>query len=1212
MESDASLLDGETFGSIGELPPHLADVLSKAAQTTAAVRLVFIESRVDPMHQSYTDLKTSAERILAGLRSNGLRAGDPVILQLDQPRQLLAAFWGSILGGMRPVVLSTAPTFDPSNRAAGHLRDVWRTLGSPLVLTCAHLVHPIATFAAAAKLRDLRLATMEDLSTYQPDTNWSPGQLDDIALLMLTSGSTAAPKLVMLTHRNMLVSVVGSANVNGYSEADISLNWLPLHHIGGLMRSLRETYLSCTQIQVATSLIANDPLYWIDLLTRYRVTITWAPNFAFSLVAGCRDQLAARGSWDLFALRSLFTSGEPVAPRSVFRFQEMLAPYGLKPEALHMAWGMTEACFATWSHTYFLDLQASTNRVPQVGRPIPGVAMRIVDDKDRVVPKGMVGHLQIRGPLVAAGYYGDLELQLSLRTNDGWLRTGDLGYLDEMNLTVTGRVSTRIIVNGVNYSSYEVEAVVEEISEIEASFTAACMVHEARTGEDRLAVFFHAPNVSGADLVLLMNKIRSELVRKLGIAPTYLVPLQRSAIPKSPVGKIQRSLLQKSFSQGAFDQLLRRYRDVDEAQTTPAHQAVNSDLASLLYIPSWKRSTSLEAGFSASEAKDRQLWLLFQDDLGLGTTVSAKLQRMGQTVVSVRVGDSFQKLDGHAYTVRPDHMQDYMELVADLNQLREASANILHLWGVADDSSEPLELSHVQSVLQRTFFSLLYLVQGVERCQSKPLARLGIVTSNAQEVTGLELLDPARHAVVGAARSATLELINTDCRTIDVEWPCANRQLADATAEQLIREMQESATDSVIALRGRYRWIQMFEPLATNERKEQAPALKQGGTYLITGGLGNVGMAIAEYLANRYQARLILVGRSSLPACDHWNEWIATHGEEDIRSQKIRRLRSLVATGSKVSTYAADVCDFRAMCAMVKQVLAEYGTIHGVIHAAGVRGFFRPLNEATDELATQILAPKVQGTLVLGEVLRDLPVDFLLLCSSLVAVTGRARQFDYASANAFQDAYAHARSRRGYNTVSVNWDTWRELPLVVEVHGTGPYAEIVQAQAEQGLRTQECYAALEHVLRLGVPQVVVTRRDIDERPKNRHSRAETIDEQNRAEPRTAREKQLAAIWRAVLQIERVGIHDNFFDLGGHSLNATQVMARIREELGIELPLNTLFEKPTVIGLAEQIEAHRQTFAREELSALLEEVESMSVEDVQRRLGEGASKLIKND
>ncbi|MGZ8852141.1 MAG: AMP-binding protein, partial [Thermoanaerobaculia bacterium] len=549
-EAPHAIIHGPALPSSVWLPRSVADVLPRAANTLIHVRADGSES-----HSSYGALRVEAERILGGLRRH-LSRGDRIVFQLGDPELLLPSLWGCFLGGFVPVLLAPATGRDDGNLTARRYSDTLRRIGRPVVLTSADR-------APLAAREGVEVLSVEELREGASDAEWTPGSGDDVALLMLTSGSTDAPKLVRLTHDNIAASIAASAFVNGYAASDVSLNWLPLHHIGALMRSLREVYVGCRQIQVATAHVADDPMAWLDLLSEHGVTMTWGPNAVFASLVARRSELSWPRGWALQTLRSVYSSGEPIIASTMRDFVEMLAPYGLDAVALHAAWGMTEACFATFSHHYFERLDDDV--LPEAGKPVPGVSMRIVGDGGRLLNEGESGLLEINGPLVSRGYEGENG---EVFTDDGWLRTGDLGFLRHGVLTITGRAKETIKIGGVAFSSREIEAAVEEVPNIDPAFTAACAVPTSQDAAEALAIFLRAPDDE------VVHAVRARVVHRCGIMPRFVIPLQRDEFPTSAVGKIQRARLRERFVAGAFDAWRRWPYDL---RASPPRDALPSD-----------------------------------------------------------------------------------------------------------------------------------------------------------------------------------------------------------------------------------------------------------------------------------------------------------------------------------------------------------------------------------------------------------------------------------------------------------------------------------------------------------------------------------------------------------------------------------------------------------------------------------------------------------
>ncbi|MCU0288095.1 MAG: SDR family NAD(P)-dependent oxidoreductase, partial [Acidobacteria bacterium] len=247
---------------------------------------------------------------------------------------------------------------------------------------------------------------------------------------------------------------------------------------------------------------------------------------------------------------------------------------------------------------------------------------------------------------------------------------------------------------------------------------------------------------------------------------------------------------------------------------------------------------------------------------------------------------------------------------------------------------------------------------------------------------------------------------------------------------------------------------QAYEPAVLPGPGEIVPRLRDGGVYLITGGLGGIGLVLAGFLAEHYHARLILTGRSGLPEREEWDNWLISHPVDDPTSRKIRGIKRLEVLGAELMIISVDVTDYQGMTEMFAQAQTQFGDINGIIHAAGLPGGGL-IQLKTREMADRVLLPKVKGTLVLESLLKNKP-DFILLCSSISSVISDPGQVDYFAANAFMDAYAYYKTAvdRVF-TVSVNWDAWQEVGMAAAAAketqgGQGVLAEIYRKSYNAG------------------------------------------------------------------------------------------------------------------------------------------------------------------
>lgn len=565
--------------------------------------ITYLQPDGSELTQSYRQLCEEAERLLAVLLAFGLQAGDKVILHVEENHLYLPTFWACVLGGLVAVPISIAPSYEQPGVVTAKLQKAWELCERPLVIASTRVAAALYALAPVLGMESVRIETLDTLRAQfatQREREWHVCQPDDVFMLLFTSGSTDVPKGVMLTHRNVLSMVRGYTSLEGLNWREVSFNWMPLDHVGGLVTfHLRDVCLGYRQIHASPQTILQDPLSWLDWLDHYRATRTWAPNFAFSLI-NKHLALDTGRSWDLSELHYILNAGEVIVAKTARKFLTLLAPYGLRSAAIHPSWGMSETSSgATFSSRFALETTMDGERFVDVGALIPSIWLRVVDTEERVVEEGKSGQIQVKGPTVTPGYYRNPELNREIFTHDGWFDTGDVGFLQERRLTITGRTKNIIIINGLNYYCHEIEAVVEEVPSVEVTYTAACAVRDASANTDELVIFYCTQLTNEQAIVEQWQEIRRRVVSEGGINPSYLLPLAQEEIPKTETGKIQRSKLKQRFEAGAFDAVRARMewllahmsRAIDAAQVEEAEEQSEIE-RKLLHI--WQRVLGIE------------------------------------------------------------------------------------------------------------------------------------------------------------------------------------------------------------------------------------------------------------------------------------------------------------------------------------------------------------------------------------------------------------------------------------------------------------------------------------------------------------------------------------------------------------------------------------------------------------------------------------------
>jgi acyl transferase domain-containing protein len=442
-----------------------------------------------------------------------------------------------------------------------------------------------------------------------------------------------------------------------------------------------------------------------------------------------------------------------------------------------------------------------------------------------------------------------------------------------------------------------------------------------------------------------------------------------------------------------------------------------ADLSGWFHVPSWEPGPVLGNRQAAAPPKSR--WLLFADASGLAAELTAVLTGRGEDVVRVEAGEEFAELSPGRYAVRADSEDDYAAL---LRAIGGPPAKIVHLWLVGPRPADPYAPDVVEETSRRGFRSLLCLAKAVGGQQAGEHVDVSVISSDLHALGDAAAAQPAKATVLGPCRVWPQENPAVTCRSIDVSLAELAGPRLRRSAAGLLAELDDAGPDRVTAQRGGRRWRQVFRPVALEE-PAGTPWLRPGGVYLITGGLGGIGVALAEHFARVAGAKLVLVSRSALPPRDRWQAVLA--GTDAEARRRVRAVQRIEAAGGEVLVCAADVTDAAGMREVFAEAAARFGAVHGVVHAAGVPG--AGLIQLKDlAKADAVLAPKVRGTLALRQACGPAEPDFVVLCSSGLAVTGGAGQVDYCGANAFLDAFAHREAAVGGPlVVSVNWDAWR-------------------------------------------------------------------------------------------------------------------------------------------------------------------------------------------
>jgi len=653
-------------------------------------------------------------------------------------------------------------------------------------------------------------------------------------------------------------------------------------------------------------------------------------------------------------------------------------------------------------------------------------------------------------------------------------------------------------------------------------------------------------------------------------------------------------------------------------------------MADWFYLPSWKRALPPAAPV-AGDAHAASTWLILMDAEGIGERIVRRLQTQGQRCVRVFPETQAAQAEEGDFRIDPAAAPEWDRLFQTLLQSDRKPRHIVHLW-MLDRAGETTACGdpnpdHVDArIVDQGFYALLRLAQAMAKANLVDPVELWLVANRLHDLSGNESIVPEKSLALGPCLVMPQEHANLRCRNIDVELPAApGDAVTDALADVLLAEFFAAEREPAVAYRGRSRWLRAYEPVPVREHSDARPPLREGGVYLILGGLGRFGLLLAKHLAQTYRAKLILTARQALPPREQWDGIIAAADDADQSAWRLRKLLELEALGAEVLVRPLDLADAQQLRDLVGEAAGYFGALHGVVHAAGLQEH-TPLVTVTRADCERMFAPKVEGLFALEQALQGREIDFCLFTSSLSPILGGLGFIAYSSANLFLDAYAQHARKRGLPWRTINWESWHRREIPVDA-GESSGAHFGNELAKLVMSDEEVVECFRRALAIAdTPQLILATGDLklrtdqwvrleslENKPagKSMEPRAETAahaaaagkpQRSDLVGPRDEIERIIVEVGRSVLGIEEISVYDNFFELGGSSLLAVQLMSRLREAFQQQLPLRALFERPSVAGLADII---REGQAPEEdlleISSLLAEIEALDEQEVERRL-----------
>lgn len=560
---------------------------------------------------SYKKLYLQACYKLNALQEEGLGPGDELIFQFESNRNFVITFWACVLGKIIPVPVAFAAGANTVRKLSG----IWKKLNNPyLISDNAVLKATLSEFEAEDEAFDQMLARFIVFDELKNSKKAAvvPADESDTVFIQFSSGSTGNPKGITNTHEAIVF------NFNDYQEHlkvdsnDRFLGWVPLiHDMGLIFFHIVPLLANAPQFLMPPAVFVAYPEIWMESISKNQITISGSPNFGYRMVLDNLDRMNTENlAFD--QVRFMINSAEPVSIRDCKAFQQAFEPYGLPKNTVRASYGLAEAVLGVSmnykndpeSLEYLLDrsylnvgdqVKINKSNSEDVGAfanlgTFTFTEINIVNDSDEVLPDRTLGYIRLKSKAITKGYYNDPEISEKVISSDGWLNTGDIGFIDNKDLVITGRAKEMIIINGQNYFPNDLDYVLSEIPELNFQQAVACSVFNDLDHEDEIFVFVLYKDTA-ENFNVLANEIRRHISDRLGLEVNKVVPVGQ--IPKTTSGKVQRYVLRERYTNGEYDELLDGINDLNEDPILDQYTAPNTDTERRL-VKIWEQYFDLD------------------------------------------------------------------------------------------------------------------------------------------------------------------------------------------------------------------------------------------------------------------------------------------------------------------------------------------------------------------------------------------------------------------------------------------------------------------------------------------------------------------------------------------------------------------------------------------------------------------------------------------
>ena len=605
--------------------------------------------------------------------------------------------------------------------------------------------------------------------------------------------------------------------------------------------------------------------------------------------------------------------------------------------------------------------------------------------------------------------------------------------------------------------------------------------------------------------------------------------------------------------------------------------------------------------------------LIFKDEQGLADQIAERYRDTGVNVITVTFENEFMTKGDNSFSISGQE-DDYIEL---FNAMNHDISQIIHLSTLKGEE-ETDSLEQLIDSQQKGVYSLSYLTRALHHHQLDQEIKLVLLSNYGTEVDGTEsVLRPENASMFGFAKVLHKEQANIHCRAIDLD--------DHTSVDSLVKEIEAETDVFQVSYRHGVRYVEEFSEVDMEQVKARNISIKENGTYLITGGMGGIGLEISKYIATQKSVNLVFINRSAIPDRNHWNR-ILDENKDETLVKKIKNIKAIEDMGSTVTTYSADVANMSEMKSVISDVHKRLGQITGVVHGAGVGGSDLIIDRTKEEFEA-VFTPKVYGTWILDRLTREDHPELFIMFSSIATLFDAPGQSDYIAANAYLDAYSHyyRKNNQASSALTINWSTWKETGMSVSF-------DFTMDTLFKAILTKDAVKGFDKALQKDVPQVLIGEINYESKMlslirkypfnlsskinKNLVKRIGKPKEKNTSYKSTTGklvltgrqdgnytdlELLLGETWSEVLGFNEIDIYDNFYEIGGDSISGFKIVSKMIEVLKIDIDVHQLFNYVTIHDFAKYVEElldHAKTGAK---LIPIPEQEHYPVSSAQKRL-----------